>query len=55
MSSLYGTLSNLPGLNLYTSDGGITLDFNYKHIFKREHLPIYESMSIVIDIAFCRL
>ena len=54
-SSLYGTLSNLPGLNLYTSDGGMTLDFDYKHIFKCEHLPIYESMSIVIDIAFCRL
>jgi len=35
-SPLYGTLSNLPSMNRYTSDGGMTLDFDYKHIFKRE-------------------
>ncbi|TFY74709.1 hypothetical protein EWM64_g9303 [Hericium alpestre] len=33
-SPLYGTLSNMPGLNLYTGDDKITLDFDYKHIFK---------------------
>jgi hypothetical protein len=34
-SKLYGTLSCLPGLNLATGDDEITLDFDYKHIFKR--------------------
>ncbi|KAG2110150.1 hypothetical protein BD769DRAFT_1630364 [Suillus cothurnatus] len=34
MSKLYGTLSCMPGLNLATGDDEITLDFNYKHIFK---------------------
>ncbi|KAG2091941.1 hypothetical protein BD769DRAFT_1679203 [Suillus cothurnatus] len=34
-SPLYGTLSNLPGLNLLTGDCEIMLDFDYKHVFKR--------------------
>ncbi|KAG1764692.1 hypothetical protein EV702DRAFT_1182567 [Suillus placidus] len=34
-SPLYGTLSNLPGLNLLTGEREITLDFDYKHVFKR--------------------
>ncbi|KAG1753250.1 hypothetical protein EDB19DRAFT_1626930, partial [Suillus lakei] len=33
-SRLYGTLSHMPGLNLATGDDEITLDFDYKHIFK---------------------
>lgn len=36
-SSLYGTLSNMPGLNLFTGEDEITLDFDYKHIFKRTY------------------
>jgi hypothetical protein len=32
---LYEFLSDLPGLNLFTGDGGITMDFDYKHLFKR--------------------
>ncbi|KIK40925.1 hypothetical protein CY34DRAFT_24572 [Suillus luteus UH-Slu-Lm8-n1] len=36
MSKLYGTLSHMQGLNLATGDGEITLDFDYKHIFKHE-------------------
>ncbi|KAG1882133.1 hypothetical protein F4604DRAFT_1921847 [Suillus subluteus] len=32
---LYGTLSHMWGLILATGEGKITLDFNYKHIFKR--------------------
>ncbi|KAG2117596.1 hypothetical protein DEU56DRAFT_919052 [Suillus clintonianus] len=34
-SPLYGILSNMPGLNMFTGDDKITLDFNFKHIFKR--------------------
>jgi len=35
-SPLHGTLLNLPGMNLYTGDGEVTLDFDYKHIIKRK-------------------
>ncbi|KAG2131071.1 hypothetical protein DEU56DRAFT_740233 [Suillus clintonianus] len=34
-SPLYGTLLNLPGVNLFTGPGEVTLDFDYKHIMKR--------------------
>jgi len=33
---LYEKLGNLPGLNLYTGEDGITMDFDFKHIFKRK-------------------
>lgn len=33
-SPLYGSLINLAGLNLFTGDGEVTLDFDFKHIFK---------------------
>ena len=33
-SSLFGVLADIPGLNLYTGKDTITLDFDYKHIFK---------------------
>jgi hypothetical protein len=33
-SPLYGTLVNLPGLNLFTGAGEVTLDFDFKHVFK---------------------
>lgn len=33
-SLLHSMLSNLPGMNLYTGDGEVTLDFDYKHIIK---------------------
>ncbi|KAJ7620027.1 hypothetical protein B0H17DRAFT_1340775 [Mycena rosella] len=32
---LYPFLSELAGLNRYTGDGGLTMDFDYKHLFKR--------------------
>ncbi|KIN94711.1 hypothetical protein M404DRAFT_167565 [Pisolithus tinctorius Marx 270] len=35
-SSLYGILSDLPGLNLYTGPHDMTLDFDYKHIIKHK-------------------
>ncbi|KIJ59298.1 hypothetical protein HYDPIDRAFT_60297, partial [Hydnomerulius pinastri MD-312] len=34
-SPLYGVLSNLPGINMFTGNEFVTLDFDYKHIFKR--------------------
>ncbi|KAG2031645.1 hypothetical protein BDR03DRAFT_875535, partial [Suillus americanus] len=37
-SPLYGTLINMLGLNLFTGDGEVTLDFDYKHIFKHKFL-----------------
>ena len=33
-SPLFGVLTDIPGLNLYTGKDTITLDFDYKHIFK---------------------
>ncbi|KIK91424.1 hypothetical protein PAXRUDRAFT_34947 [Paxillus rubicundulus Ve08.2h10] len=35
-SPLYGLLANMPGLNLYTGNGYVMLNFNYKHIFKTQ-------------------
>ncbi|KAJ7249025.1 hypothetical protein C8J57DRAFT_1079898, partial [Mycena rebaudengoi] len=32
---LYEFLSDLAGLNLYTGDDGVTMDFDHKHLFKR--------------------
>ncbi|KAJ7236387.1 hypothetical protein C8J57DRAFT_1569718 [Mycena rebaudengoi] len=32
---LYKFLCELSGLNLYTGDGGLTMDFDFKHLFKR--------------------
>ncbi|KIK76389.1 hypothetical protein PAXRUDRAFT_36925 [Paxillus rubicundulus Ve08.2h10] len=34
-SPLYGILSNLAGLNLYTGKDLVTIDFDFKHVFKR--------------------
>ncbi|KAJ7477836.1 hypothetical protein B0H11DRAFT_2281259 [Mycena galericulata] len=34
-SPIFGTLAGMTGLNLYTGIHDITLDFDYKHIFKR--------------------
>ena len=53
-SPLYGTLSNLPGMNIYTGNGDVTLNFDYKHIIKREY-PSILAMSGVIDAIRCRL
>lgn len=40
-SPLYGTLINMPGLNLFTGEGEVTLDFDYKHILKRKFFFFY--------------
>ncbi|KAJ7900451.1 hypothetical protein B0H13DRAFT_2517977 [Mycena leptocephala] len=34
-SPIYGTLASMAGLNIFTGIHSITLDFDYKHIFKR--------------------
>ncbi|KAG2139089.1 uncharacterized protein EDB93DRAFT_1298960, partial [Suillus bovinus] len=48
-SPLYGTLINLQGLNLFTGEGKITLDFDFKHIFKRLCTLIRAPGGIVIN------
>ncbi|KIJ08213.1 hypothetical protein PAXINDRAFT_89195 [Paxillus involutus ATCC 200175] len=37
-SPLFGILSNLPGLNLYTGNHEVTIDFDFKHVFKRKSI-----------------
>jgi hypothetical protein len=34
-SPIFGTLASMAGLNIFTGIHSITLDFDYKHIFKR--------------------
>ncbi|KIO02069.1 hypothetical protein M404DRAFT_28042 [Pisolithus tinctorius Marx 270] len=38
-SPLYSILSGLPGLNLYTGPHEMTMDFDYKHLFKHMVSP----------------
>ncbi|KAG2143675.1 hypothetical protein DEU56DRAFT_870487 [Suillus clintonianus] len=49
-SPLYGILSNMAGLNTFTGDDEITLDFDFKHIFKHESSTDYSN-----DLGFCTL
>ncbi|KAG1731439.1 hypothetical protein EDD22DRAFT_982574 [Suillus occidentalis] len=46
---LYGTLINMLGLNLFTGDGKVTLDFDYKHILKRICTLIRSPSGIVLN------
>ncbi|KIK32417.1 hypothetical protein CY34DRAFT_55944, partial [Suillus luteus UH-Slu-Lm8-n1] len=48
-SQLYGVLSNMPGLNTLTGDGEVTLDFDFKHIFKRICTLIRSPAGIVLN------
>ncbi|KAG1837377.1 hypothetical protein DFJ58DRAFT_734422 [Suillus subalutaceus] len=48
-SPLYGTLINMPGLNLFTGAGEVTLDFDFKHIFKRICTLIRSPAGIVLN------
>ncbi|KAG2068729.1 hypothetical protein BDR04DRAFT_1023632 [Suillus decipiens] len=45
-SLLYGTLSNMPGLNTFTGDDKVTLNFDFKHIFKCEFLFLINNLQI---------
>ncbi|KAG9309942.1 hypothetical protein JVU11DRAFT_9974 [Chiua virens] len=47
-SPLYGILADIPGLNLYTGRESITLDFDYKHIFKRFCTMLRSSNGMVL-------
>ncbi|KAH7926994.1 hypothetical protein BV22DRAFT_1103933 [Leucogyrophana mollusca] len=48
-SKLYPTLSNLPGLNIFTGDNEVTLNFDYKHIFKRVCTLIRSQAGITLN------
>ncbi|KAG0702497.1 hypothetical protein DFH29DRAFT_982332 [Suillus ampliporus] len=44
-SQLYGILSNMPGLNTMTGDAEVTLDFDFKHIFKHKFFAFAHSST----------
>ncbi|KAL0960227.1 hypothetical protein HGRIS_011861 [Hohenbuehelia grisea] len=48
-SALHSSLSNMRGLNLYTGDLEVTLDFDFKHIFKRVSTLIRSQSGIVLN------
>ncbi|KAG1782210.1 hypothetical protein EV702DRAFT_1240022 [Suillus placidus] len=48
-SELYGILGNMPGLNTMTGDAEVTLDFDFKHIFKRFCTLIRSPAGIVLN------
>ncbi|KAG1721835.1 hypothetical protein EDB19DRAFT_1898261 [Suillus lakei] len=48
-SQLYGILNNMPGLNTMTGDAEVTLDFDFKHIFKCFCMLICSPAGIVLN------
>ncbi|KAG1725128.1 hypothetical protein EDB19DRAFT_1897825 [Suillus lakei] len=48
-SQLYSILNNMPGLNTMTGDAEVTLDFDFKHIFKRFCTLIRSPAGIVLN------
>ncbi|KAK6987917.1 hypothetical protein R3P38DRAFT_3445739 [Favolaschia claudopus] len=48
-SPLYGTLAGMAGLNIFTGLHSITLDFDYKHVFKR----LYTLIRSAAGMALC--
>ncbi|KAG2105516.1 uncharacterized protein F5147DRAFT_775291 [Suillus discolor] len=48
-SLLYGILINMPGLNMWTGDDDVTLDFDPKHIFKRICTLICSPLGITLN------
>ncbi|KAJ7311692.1 hypothetical protein DFH08DRAFT_918077 [Mycena albidolilacea] len=46
---IYGTLASMAGLNLYTGVNQSTLDFDYKHIFKRIFPLLRSTQGIVLN------
>ncbi|KAG2116646.1 uncharacterized protein F5147DRAFT_649104 [Suillus discolor] len=49
-SDLYGTLINMPGLNLFTGNNEVTLDFDFKHIFKRDPQDVPRAVELVLAV-----
>ncbi|KAG2355804.1 hypothetical protein BDR07DRAFT_1302137, partial [Suillus spraguei] len=56
-STLYGMLINMPGLNLFTGTGEMTLNFDFKHVFKCELFFLLKSISadLYINLGICTL
>ncbi|KIK97226.1 hypothetical protein PAXRUDRAFT_766452 [Paxillus rubicundulus Ve08.2h10] len=52
-SPLYGMLSNLPGLNLHTGNDLVTLDFDFKHVFKRFCTLIHSHAVMYLNNGQC--
>ncbi|KAF7354428.1 hypothetical protein MVEN_01131800 [Mycena venus] len=48
-SPIYGTLASMAGLNLYTGHNEVTLDFDFKHIFKRICTLLRSPAGIVLN------
>ncbi|KAJ7089455.1 hypothetical protein C8R44DRAFT_892410 [Mycena epipterygia] len=48
-SPIYGMLAGMAGLNLYTGYNEITLDFDFKHIFKRICTLLRSTAGIVLN------
>ncbi|KAJ7457020.1 hypothetical protein FB451DRAFT_1142947 [Mycena latifolia] len=48
-SPIYGTLAGMAGLNLYTGLNEVTLDFDFKHIFKRICTLLRSAQGIVLN------
>ncbi|KAJ7678654.1 hypothetical protein B0H17DRAFT_844074, partial [Mycena rosella] len=48
-SPIYGTLAGMAGLNLYTGFNEVTLDFDFKHIFKRICTCLRSQAGIILN------
>ncbi|KAG1861685.1 hypothetical protein F4604DRAFT_1929762 [Suillus subluteus] len=48
-SPLFGTLINMPGLNLFTGDNEVRLDFDFKHIFKCICTLLWSPAGVVLN------
>ncbi|KAJ7720806.1 hypothetical protein B0H16DRAFT_1335823 [Mycena metata] len=46
---LYKFLMNLPGLNLFTGNDFVTMDFDYKHLFKRLCTLLCSKMGMLVN------
>ncbi|KAJ7866992.1 hypothetical protein B0H14DRAFT_2163405, partial [Mycena olivaceomarginata] len=49
MSPIYGTLASMVGLNLFTGANSVTLDFDFKHIFKRICTLLRSTQGVVLN------
>ncbi|KAG1792504.1 uncharacterized protein HD556DRAFT_1214282, partial [Suillus plorans] len=54
-SPLYGSLINLTGLNLFTGEGEVTLDFDFKHIFKCKSFFSQRASCLKFHAGICTL
>ncbi|KIN93961.1 hypothetical protein M404DRAFT_169661, partial [Pisolithus tinctorius Marx 270] len=52
-SDLFRILSNLPGLNMFTGNDMVTLDFDFKHVFKRFCMLLRGRSGLYLDNGRC--